>query len=132
MRAEGRATVDGGIEVSADEVFITERPREGWSVVNEQGETVALDLDLTAELVQAGWLREVIRAVQEARKNAGLDVSDRIRLRWAGSGPAAEALRAGCAELAEEVLAVQVDEVTEIDDPAAPSDIGIAFEITKA
>ena len=132
LRAEGRATVDGGIEVSADEVFITERPREGWSVVNEQGETVALDLDLTAELVQAGWLREVIRAVQEARKNAGLDVSDRIRLRWAGSGPAAEALRAGCAELAEEVLAVQVDEVTEIDDPAAPSDIGIAFEITKA
>ncbi|MBU5857104.1 hypothetical protein JVV04_20420, partial [Vibrio cholerae O1] len=69
------------IEVTADDVLLTERPREGWSVVNEQGETVALDLELTPELVRAGQAREVIRVVQEARKTSGLDVSDRIRLR---------------------------------------------------
>ena len=59
-------------------LLLTERPRDGWSVVNEQGETVAFDLELTPELVRAGRAREVIRVIQEARKSSGLDVSDRI------------------------------------------------------
>ncbi|MEP7092117.1 MAG: class I tRNA ligase family protein, partial [Nocardioidaceae bacterium] len=53
LGSEGRAMllVDGEqVEVLTDEVIISERPREGWSVVNEQGETVALDLELTPEL----------------------------------------------------------------------------------
>jgi len=48
------AKADIAREAGADEVIISERPREGWSVVNEQGETVALDLRLTPELVRAG------------------------------------------------------------------------------
>ena len=64
--------------------IVSERPREGWSVVNEQGETVALDLELTPELVRAGLAREVVRLVQEARKSSGFDVSDRIVVRLAG------------------------------------------------
>ena len=61
LAAEGRATVelDGEpVEVLPDEVIISERPREGWSVVNEQGETVALDLEITPELRRAGLARE--------------------------------------------------------------------------
>ena len=57
---------------SPDEVIVSERPREGWSVVNEQGETVALDLDLAAALVRAGLAREVVRLLQDARKTSGL------------------------------------------------------------
>ena len=71
---------------TADDVIISERPREGWSVVNEHGETIALDLHLTPELVRAGLAREVIRLVQEARKGNGYDVSDRIVLSWSGDG----------------------------------------------
>ena len=41
------------------DVIISERPREGWSVVNDQGETVALDLELDDELRRAGLAREV-------------------------------------------------------------------------
>ena len=63
-----------------DEVILSERPREGWSVVNEQGETVALDLELTPELRRAGLAREVVRMIQEARKTGGFEVSDRIAL----------------------------------------------------
>ena len=55
-----------------DDVIVSERPREGWSVVNEHGETIALDLHLTPELVRAGLAREVVRLVQEARKTSGL------------------------------------------------------------
>ena len=72
-RAGRRSSVDGEpVEVLPDEVIVSERPREGWSVVNEQGETVALDLELTPELRRAGLAREVVRLIQEARKTSGL------------------------------------------------------------
>ena len=95
LASSGEASVDfdGGTTVTADEVIVSERPREGWSVVNEQGETVALDLELTPELVRAGLVRDVVRLVQEQRKASGLEVSDRIALTWAASGQVAEALR---------------------------------------
>ena len=77
LKESGTATVvvDGeNVEVGEAEVLLSERPKEGWSVVNEQGETVALDLEVTPELKQAGLAREVVRTLQEARKNAGLEV----------------------------------------------------------
>ena len=113
LDADGRATVtvDGeDVEVLPDEVIVSERPREGWSVVNEQGETVALDLELTPELVRAGLAREVVRLVQEARKNSGFDVSDRITLLWQADGDMAEALREHAASVADEVLATEMRE----------------------
>jgi isoleucyl-tRNA synthetase len=108
LDADGRATVSvegEDVEVLADEVIVSERPREGWSVVNEQGETVALDLELSPELVRAGVAREVVRMVQEARKNSGFDVSDRISLVWYAEGETAEALRENERLVADEVLA---------------------------
>ena len=68
-------------------MIVSERPREGWSVVNEQGETVALDLEITPELRRAGLAREVIRMIQEARKASGFEVSDRIALQLGGARP---------------------------------------------
>jgi isoleucyl-tRNA synthetase len=134
LSAEGRATVqvDGAeVDVLADEVIVSERPREGWSVVNEQGETVALDLELTPELVRAGLAREVVRLVQEARKNSGFDVSDRISLVWSADGDTAEALRENGALVAEEVLATEMRE----DDVAEPSggspELGLTFAVTR-
>jgi isoleucyl-tRNA synthetase len=94
--------------VRADEVIVAERPVEGWSVVNDQGETVALDLELTPELLRAGLAREAVRLVQEARKVSGFDVSDRIDLWWQASGDLAEALTEHAALVADEVLAGSV------------------------
>ena len=113
LRDSGSALVDVDgeqVRVEPDEVIVSERPREGWSVVNDQGETVALDLELTPELVRAGLAREAVRLVQEARKREGLDVSDRIRLTWQAEGDTAEAMRAHADLVSEEVLAVQLSE----------------------
>ena len=113
LDAHGKAVVpvDGeDIEVLPDEVIVSERPREGWSVVNEQGETVALDLELTPELLRAGLAREVVRLVQEARKSSGFDVSDRIALVWQADGETGEALREHASLIAGEVLAVEMRE----------------------
>lgn len=133
LAADGQASVDfaGGTVVTADEVLLTERPREGWSVVNEQGETVALDLELTPALVAAGLVREVVRLVQEARKASGLEVSDRIVLTWKADGELAEALRSGRDEVAREVLATCVIEGTPSGDVVADDDLGLEFSVAK-
>ncbi len=116
------------MEVLPDEVIISERPREGWSVVNEQGETVALDLEITPELRRAGLAREVIRMIQEARKAAGFDVSDRIALRWHATGELAEAVAEHRDLIVEEVLASAMEEVTTPDGLATSDpDLGMAF-----
>jgi isoleucyl-tRNA synthetase len=77
-------------------------------VVNEQGETVALDLEVTPELKQAGLAREVVRTLQEARKNAGLEVSDRISVWLVATGELATALAQHGPEVGREVLAVSL------------------------
>ncbi|MFE0631092.1 isoleucine--tRNA ligase [Streptomyces sp. NPDC058864] len=106
---EGNASVvvDGEpVALTAEEVIITETPREGWSVASDSGATVALDLEITPELRRAGLARDVIRLVQEARKNSGLDVADRIALRWAAAdAELAEALAEHARLVADEVLA---------------------------
>ncbi|MFV0405697.1 MAG: isoleucine--tRNA ligase [Propioniciclava sp.] len=134
LAATGEASVDfaGGTTVSTDEVLITERPREGWSVVNEQGETVALDLELSPALIAAGQVREVVRLVQDARKESGLEVSDRIRLRWSAGEELAVVLREGSALIAQEVLATDMAE-GEVDGAVfADAGLGLRFSLVRA
>jgi isoleucyl-tRNA synthetase len=119
LRTTGQVTVPTAtpVQLTADEVLVAETPRTGWAVESEGGLSVALDLTLSDELRRAGRLREAVRLVQEARKTAGLQVSDRIELWWTASDPlTAAALRAGTELLAGEVLATRVSEGT----PTAP------------
>ena len=133
----GTATVqvDGDtIQVSPEEVIISERPREGWSVVNEQGETIALDLELTPELVRAGLAREAVRQIQEARKSSGLEVTDRITLWWRADGELADALTEHGATVADEVLATSMinNEPDSPQHPITDTDLGLTIWLTKA
>jgi isoleucyl-tRNA synthetase len=110
---DGEATVDVGgetVTVTADEVVVTETPREGWAVSAEGGETVALDLTVTPELRRAGVARDFVRLVQEARKAADFDVVDRIELWWHADGDAAAAIREHTEWISSEVLAVTCTE----------------------
>ncbi|WP_432251983.1 isoleucine--tRNA ligase [Streptomyces sp. HNM1019] len=136
---EGNASVvvDGEtVALSPDEVIITETPREGWSVASDAGATVALDLEITPELRRAGLARDVIRLIQEARKNSGLDVADRIALRWQSAD---EELRRALADHAELIA----DEVLATDFAAGEADaaygapfedapLGLTFRLRKA
>jgi isoleucyl-tRNA synthetase len=86
---------------------VTQTPRAGWAVAADAGETVAIDVTIGPELRREGIAREVIRLVQEARKNDGLDVSDRIWLRWSAADPeVTAALAEHAGPIADEVLAV--------------------------
>ncbi len=136
LKAEGRASVDvegEPVEVTPDDVLLTERPREGWSVVNEQGETVALDLELTPELIRAGQAREVTRFVQEARKASGLEVSDRVTLAIAADGALAEAVDEHLQQIADEVLATEIARVDELPDAThTDEELGLRIRLRKA
>ncbi|MDQ6935758.1 MAG: DUF5915 domain-containing protein, partial [Actinomycetota bacterium] len=136
LAADGSAVVllDGvKVEVGAEEVIVSERPRAGWSVVNEHGETVALDLQLTLELTRAGLAREVIRMVQEARKASGFEVTDRIELTWHATGELAEAIVANRDLVAGEVLASTMTASESADSLAHRDDVlGLAFSVTRA
>ncbi len=113
LRDNGQARLehDGQVvELSPDEVIVSETPRTGWVVETQQDVTIALDTEITPELRRAGYAREVIRFVQDARKRTGLEVADRIALHWAAPAELAEAVREHQDEIAEAVLARAITE----------------------
>jgi isoleucyl-tRNA synthetase len=122
------------IELSGDELIVAETPRQGWAVTSESGLSVALDLEITPELARAGLARDVVRVLQDARKSAGLEITDRIDVWWtASSEPTALALREHTATVADEVLAVSF---VEGDLPPGThhtaDDLGLTFALGKA
>jgi len=96
------------VELNAESVLVTRKERASLKVLNEGSLTVALDGEVTRELKLEGHLRDVVRAVQNARKEAGLAVSDRIRLMFAGSPVVKETLDEHTELLKSETLALEV------------------------
>ena len=97
---------DKSASIEESDLVITETPRTGWAVSSHSGESVALDLTLTPDLIAQGIVREAIRAIQDKRKESGFDVSDRIEVRWNASPDNVAAIEAGAAHISEEVLAL--------------------------
>jgi isoleucyl-tRNA synthetase len=127
VRASGQTTLVvsklGEIQVEESDLIVTETPREGWAVAAESGASIALDLELTDELRRAGLAREIIRAIQETRKQAGFEVSDRISLWWLPrSDHAALAMGEFRSRIADEVLATRITDLgAEVDRPDEPA-----------
>jgi isoleucyl-tRNA synthetase len=139
LRSTGSATVlvaDETVTLGPDEVIITETPRAGWAVAAEAGATLALDLRLTPELRRAGLARDAIRLIQEARKTSGLEISDRIVLRYAATrDDTAAALDEHADLVADEVLATDYASGEASWAGAAPfreEAIGLTFWLRKA
>jgi len=102
-------SVDGDDHtIASDEVTLSLQPLDGYEVEAEAGHAVALQLELDDELRQEGLAREIVHAVQNARKAAGLDISDRIALALGGNDELLAAARAHEPYIAAEVLATSV------------------------
>jgi isoleucyl-tRNA synthetase len=111
LRDGGRVgiSVDGhDHELGPDDLTLAMQPLEGYQLEREGSHAVALDLGLDGELRREGLAREVVHAIQNARKAAGLQVEDRIRLALGGDAELLSAARDHEAYLAQETLAVSV------------------------
>ena len=91
-----------------DDITLALQPLEGYEVEAEAGHAVALQLELDDELRREVLAREIVHAVQNARKEAGLEITDRIELSLGGDADLLAAARAHEAYLANEVLAAAV------------------------
>jgi isoleucyl-tRNA synthetase len=95
-------------ELTADDLLVAMMPLEGYQVEREGSHAVALELAVDDELRVEGWAREIVHAVQAVRRDAGLDVSDRIALTLTGNGELLDAARRHQDYIAGETLATSV------------------------
>jgi isoleucyl-tRNA synthetase len=108
LRSTGSATL-GDFAIDIDDLVVTEVPKSGWMVASHDGESVALDLALSPELIASGNVREVIRLIQERRKSDGFDISDRISVRWSAPAELADVIANHAAHISDEVLALSFE-----------------------
>lgn len=132
----GSATVTASgvdYEIGPDDVVVTEVPREGWTVASDSGESLALDLALTPELIGQGIARDVTRLIQDARKTSGLDISDRITVTWeSGNESTISALTAHADLVASEVLATTWMQGEVSNPTASDQELELKVLISKA
>ena len=97
----------GKLTLTGQDVIVETSSAEGYACGADAGYLTALDTTLTEELIREGIARELIRTVQESRKQAGLEVSDRIVLGVSGSAAVETALQEYKNYLMSETLATE-------------------------
>ena len=100
--------VDGeALELTIDHVMVQRFEKENLKVLNEGLLTIALDPEITEELRQEGMVRDLIRSVQNLRKEKNLDVSDRIILYVDGDNEVIESVKKFSEHISNETLSTQ-------------------------
>ncbi|MDQ5895025.1 MAG: isoleucyl-tRNA synthetase [Actinomycetota bacterium] len=106
--------------LTADDLLMSMEPLEGYQVEAESGHAVALALELDDDLIREGNAREIVHAVQNARKDAGLEITDRIALSLAGDQELLDAAAAHEGYVTGEVLARTIELGGDTAEAAAP------------
>ncbi|MGB8248432.1 MAG: isoleucine--tRNA ligase [Chlorobium sp.] len=114
IEKEGRLTLDfdGRVfELERQDVEIMHEDIEGWLVASDeaQGIMVALDTEMNEELLMLGLARELVSRIQSLRKESGLEITDRIRLKVSGSDKLLDAVERNDAYIKDETLASSLE-----------------------
>lgn len=96
-------------EIQPDEVEVRMDAKEGFSVASDGGLLAALVTELSEDLVNEGLAREFVRRVQEARKQADFEISDRIQIFFSGTDRIKDAVREHKNYIKDETLAVEIN-----------------------
>ncbi len=95
----------GEIELTADDLLIEAQQKEGFFTVSDRGITVALDTNLTDELIAEGFVRELVSKLQTMRKEAGFEVTDHIAITLEGSKTVTDIALSHTADITGDTLA---------------------------
>jgi isoleucyl-tRNA synthetase len=127
IRLTGSAKM-GEFEIDIDDLVITEVPKSGWMVASHDGESVALDLALSPELIAAGHVREVIRLIQERRKSEGFEISDRISVRWNAPEELITTITQNSTHISDEVLALSFERDVAVEQEDNELKVGVILK----
>lgn len=97
------------VEVFKDDVLIDTQQKDGFVSASDAGFTVVLDTNLTDELIEEGFVREIISKIQTMRKDSGFEVTDRISVVFDGSEKIEKIFAANDAEIKSQTLADSID-----------------------
>lgn len=101
--------IDGEeIVLSKDDVEIIGSEITGWLVETQEGVTVAIDTELSGDLIAEGLAREFVNRVQNMRKDAGFEVIDRIKIKFNGSSNLVESVKSFSEYISNETLAEEI------------------------
>jgi len=112
---------DSTIELSLEDVFITNKDIEGWLVASHGALTVALDITLNETLVNEGIARELVNRIQNLRKDSGLEVTDKILLYIGATDKVNQAVSSNRDYLMQETLCEQLELVEGLEKGIAVS-----------
>ncbi len=104
-----------GFTLEPEEVELAYKGKEGVDIESEEGIVVSLDLTVSEELYREGLMREVVRAVQDMRKEAGYEVSDHINLLVQAEGELEKAVTEYADDIKEETLANELQQGGDIE-----------------
>ena len=130
----GRTIEVAGVELSRDDVELRATRHSSFAMAEDGGWAVALDLDVDDDLRREGLARELVRALDELRKEHGLAIADRVRLTLSGPDAVGAALAAHGPWIAGEVLAVElawVDEAAGLDRLAAARGAALTIAVRR-
>ena len=115
---EGRYSLTLGdeiVELMLSEVEITSEDIPGWTVASKGALTVALDIEITPELIQEGNAREFVNRIQKIRKDSGFDVTDRIDVKVSANNGIKESLAKFNNYICAEILADKLELASDIN-----------------
>ena len=117
---EGRYSIPVGndefVELALSEVEISSEDIPGWTVASKGSLTVALDINVTPELIQEGDAREFVNRIQKIRKDSGFDVTDRIEVKVAANNGISQSLAKYNDYICAEILADKLELTSQIND----------------
>ncbi|MGI8826822.1 MAG: isoleucine--tRNA ligase [Chloroflexota bacterium] len=103
--------VDGAeVVLAPEEILVSAQEHAGYAAMASGGILVALDTELTDDLIMEGYARQVVRHINSWRKDAGLEIDDRIHLRYRATPELTVAIRLHSEYICRETLAVSVGE----------------------
>jgi isoleucyl-tRNA synthetase len=108
--------IDGAdLNIAVEDVVIISEQISGWIVENENGVTVAVDTQLTKELISEGLAREFVNRIQNMRKDAGFQVTDKIKITFSGSSDFVAAINSFTNYISVETLAEKIENQVELN-----------------
>jgi isoleucyl-tRNA synthetase len=96
------------VVLGVEDLLIDTGKVEGYTSISDGGYTVAIDTNLTEELIREGFVREIISKIQTMRKDAGFDVMDHIKVSVSGNAKLADIVNACADEIKHDVLADEI------------------------